>query len=150
MTVVCHLTGMVHLVASNMTDSTGDMANRYIQNVIHLHCVARRLVSNCDVKFTSRFWKTLCSRLGTRLAMSTSYHPQTDGKVKRTNAVMEEVLRCYCFQTQNDWALFLPSTEFAINSSHLEAIGMTPFVHGKLQVRTGRPMGGCPGSVGHA
>jgi len=51
-----------------------------------------------------------------------------DGKVERTNVVMEEVLRCYCFQTQNDWALFLPSTEFAINSSHSEAISMTPFM----------------------
>mmetsp|Transcript_34312 Transcript_34312/g.83477 ORF Transcript_34312/g.83477 Transcript_34312/m.83477 type:complete len:340 (+) Transcript_34312:125-1144(+) len=60
--------------------------------------------------------------------MSTSFHPQTDGKVERMNAVLEEVLRCHCHQTEKDWVSFLPSSEFAINGSHSDAIGMTPFM----------------------
>jgi len=128
MTVVCHLTGMVHLVACKTTDSAREVADNYLREIVRLHGLPRRVVSDRDPKFTSRFWKTFCERLGTRLAMSTAFHPQTDGKVERANAVLEEVLRCYCHQTEQDWAQFLPSTEFAINNSHSDAIGMTPFM----------------------
>ncbi|GJU59652.1 putative reverse transcriptase domain-containing protein [Tanacetum coccineum] len=35
-----------------------------------------------QVQFTSRFWQSLQSSLGTQLDMSTAYHPEIDGKVK--------------------------------------------------------------------
>nr|GEY61435.1 putative reverse transcriptase domain-containing protein [Tanacetum cinerariifolium] len=46
-----------------------------------------------DSKFTSRFWRSLQEALGTRLDMSTAYHPETDGQSERTIQTLEDMLR---------------------------------------------------------
>ncbi|GJZ55951.1 reverse transcriptase domain-containing protein [Tanacetum coccineum] len=45
--------------------------------------------------FTSRFWQSLQSALGTQLDMSTAYHPETDGQSERTIQTLEDMLRAY-------------------------------------------------------
>src|ERR1700688_3683798 len=47
----------------------------------------------------SELWK----KLGTKLAMSTAYHPQTDGQTERANRTIEDILRAYVNTQQNDW-----------------------------------------------
>ncbi|GJY91894.1 reverse transcriptase domain-containing protein [Tanacetum coccineum] len=42
--------------------------------------------------FTSRFWKSLQSALGTQLDMGTAYHPETDGQSERTMTCLEPVV----------------------------------------------------------
>ncbi|GKC22973.1 reverse transcriptase domain-containing protein, partial [Tanacetum coccineum] len=46
-----------------------------------------------DGKFISHFWKSINKALGTRLDMSTAYHPQTDGQSERTIQTLEDMLR---------------------------------------------------------
>jgi len=41
------------------------------------------------------FWKELSVGLGTKLAFSTIYHPQTYGSTKRVNRILEDMLRMY-------------------------------------------------------
>ncbi|GJS72136.1 zf-CCHC domain-containing protein [Tanacetum coccineum] len=43
------------------------------------------IISDRDSHFTSRFWQSMQEALGTRLDMSTAYHPQTDGQSERTS-----------------------------------------------------------------
>nr|GFA01933.1 reverse transcriptase domain-containing protein [Tanacetum cinerariifolium] len=50
----------------------------YIKEVVTRHGVPVSIISDRDGRFTSLFWKALHKALGTRLDMSTSYHPQTD------------------------------------------------------------------------
>ena len=45
------------------------------------------------MQFTSKFWKILHAELGTRLDLSTAFHPQTDGQSERTIQVLEDMLR---------------------------------------------------------
>ncbi|GJS98790.1 putative reverse transcriptase domain-containing protein [Tanacetum coccineum] len=45
------------------------------------------------IHFTSRFWQSLQSALGTQLDMSTAYHPETDGQIERTIQTLEDMLR---------------------------------------------------------
>ncbi|GJY34313.1 putative reverse transcriptase domain-containing protein [Tanacetum coccineum] len=40
-----------------------------------------------------RFWQSMQEALGTRLDMSTAYHPQTDGQSERTIQTLEDMLR---------------------------------------------------------
>jgi len=56
----------------------------YISEIVRLHGVPSSIVSDKDPRFTSRFWQTLQSALGSRLAMSSAYHPQTDGQSEKT------------------------------------------------------------------
>ncbi|GJV03667.1 reverse transcriptase domain-containing protein [Tanacetum coccineum] len=51
------------------------------------------IISDRDSHFTSRFWQSLQSALGTQLDMSTTYHLETDGKSKRTIQTLEDMLR---------------------------------------------------------
>ncbi|GJR73625.1 putative reverse transcriptase domain-containing protein [Tanacetum coccineum] len=46
-------------------------------------------------RFTSRAWQTVQKALGTRLDMSTAYHPQMDGQSERTIQTLEDMLRAY-------------------------------------------------------
>ncbi|GJU98443.1 putative reverse transcriptase domain-containing protein [Tanacetum coccineum] len=48
--------------------------------LVSRHGVPVLIISNRDGKFTSHFWKSLNKALGTRLDMSTAYHPETDGQ----------------------------------------------------------------------
>nr|GFD34342.1 putative disease resistance RPP13-like protein 1 [Tanacetum cinerariifolium] len=48
--------------------------------IIRLHDTPTSIVSDRDLRFTSRFWKGLQKAWRIRLKFSTSFHPQTDGE----------------------------------------------------------------------
>jgi hypothetical protein len=79
--------------------------------------------------------------LGTRLCVSSSFHPQTDGQTERVNQTLEAYLRHFISVTLNDWDLLLSRAEFAHNNGFHESVQATPFDlnHGR-HPRT--PMGG--------
>ena len=84
-------------------------------------------MSNCDAKFTSRFWKELHQLLGTKLLMSTAFHLQTDGATERANRSIAQVLRTLIRNDQKDWDERCPAAEFALNSSISATTGYAPF-----------------------
>ncbi len=51
---------------------------------MRLYGVPNSIVSDRDSKFTSWFWKSTLALLGTKLRMSSSFHPETDGQSERT------------------------------------------------------------------
>ncbi|CAI7889453.1 unnamed protein product [Closterium sp. NIES-54] len=69
------------------------------------------LFTHGDPKFTSKFWKELMSLMGTRLATSSAYHPQTVGQTERLNQIVEQLLRAACKDDINKWDLHLPVLE---------------------------------------
>ncbi|GKA04701.1 putative reverse transcriptase domain-containing protein [Tanacetum coccineum] len=67
------------------------------------HGVPISIISDRDSHFTSRFWKSLQSALGTQLDMSTAYHPETDGQSERTIQTLEDMLRAYVIEFGKGW-----------------------------------------------
>ncbi|GKB39076.1 putative reverse transcriptase domain-containing protein, partial [Tanacetum coccineum] len=53
-----------------------------IYEIVARHGVPISIISDRDSRFTSRFWQSMQEALGTRLDMSTAYHPQTDGQIR--------------------------------------------------------------------
>ncbi|GJP33671.1 hypothetical protein CLOM_g18198, partial [Closterium sp. NIES-68] len=86
------------------------------------------LVSDRDPRFTSRFWHEVTRTLGTKLKMSSAFHPQTDGQTERTNRTLEQMLRSFIGPTQDDWDDLLPVVEFAVNNSVHEGTHEKPFI----------------------
>ena len=54
------------------------LTSLYISEIVRLHSVPSSIVSDRDPRFTSRFWESLNKALGTKLRLSSAYHPQID------------------------------------------------------------------------
>ncbi|GKB45454.1 putative reverse transcriptase domain-containing protein, partial [Tanacetum coccineum] len=52
----------------------------YLNEIVARHGVVISIISDRDSRFTSKFWQSMQEALGSRLDMSTAYHPQTDGQ----------------------------------------------------------------------
>jgi len=102
-------------------------ADLFMTEIFRRHGLPETFVSDRDPRFTSVFFAGICKYLGISQAMSTSFHPQTDGQTERTNRTLEEMLRQYVGPSQDDWDLKLPCAEFAVNNSMKAATGYTPF-----------------------
>nr|GFA82302.1 reverse transcriptase domain-containing protein [Tanacetum cinerariifolium] len=76
--------------------------------------------------FASNFWRSLQNALGTRLDMSTVYHPKNDGQSERTIQTLEDMLRACAIDFGKGWVNHLPLVEFSYNNSYhaiLERVG---------------------------
>uniref|UniRef100_A0AAV1UPC5 Integrase catalytic domain-containing protein n=1 Tax=Peronospora matthiolae TaxID=2874970 RepID=A0AAV1UPC5_9STRA len=123
---VDRLSKLVHRVAVPESITAQGCARVFIDAIFRLHGLPRELVSGRDPRFTAEFWKFVFRSLGTRLKMSTSDHPETDGQTERFNRVLEDMLRRYV-HSLTSWCEFLPMAEFAINNSVHALTTHTPF-----------------------
>ncbi|MCI52026.1 retrotransposon protein, partial [Trifolium medium] len=69
------------------------LAKIYVDQIVRLHGIPSSIVSDRDPRFSSRFWEGLQEALGTKLRLSSTYHPQTDGHSERTIQSLEDLLR---------------------------------------------------------
>ena len=99
---------------------------------LRLHGVPVSIVSDRDARFTSLFFKGFQKAMGTKLDMSTAFHPQTDGQTERMNQVMEEMFRACVLDFKGGWEDHLPLIEFAYNNNYQASIGMRPFTGGHV------------------
>ncbi|KAJ9531924.1 hypothetical protein QJQ45_003632 [Haematococcus lacustris] len=126
-TVVDKLSKMLHLIPTTATATAPDIAKLFFDHVFKHHGLPEAIVSDRDPKFTSDFWTSLFHLTGTRLLMSSAYHPQTDGQSERANRTVEDMLRPYINHHKTDWDQHLAAVEFAYNSSTHVGTGFSPF-----------------------
>nr|GFC96687.1 putative reverse transcriptase domain-containing protein [Tanacetum cinerariifolium] len=109
------------------TDPMDKLARIYLKEVVTRNGIPVSIISNRDPRFASNFWRTLQNALGTRLDMSTAYHPKTDGQSKRTIQTLEDMLRACAIDFGRDWVNHLPLVEFSYNNSYHASITAAPF-----------------------
>ena len=83
--IVDRLTKVAHFLPVKTTYTSPQLAALYMERIVWLHGVPKKIVSDRGTQFTSHFWQQVHSSLGTKLNFSTSYHPPTDGQTKRIN-----------------------------------------------------------------
>ncbi|KAK8597280.1 hypothetical protein V6N12_065752 [Hibiscus sabdariffa] len=125
--IVDRLTKSAHFILVRVNMSSDILAEIYIREVIRLHGVPISIVSDGDPKFTSRFWKSLQKTLGTKVNLSTTFHPQTDGQSERVIQILEDMLRACVIDFNKNWEKSIPLVEFAYNNSYQTSIQMAPF-----------------------
>jgi hypothetical protein len=75
----------------------------FFRRIVANHGLPRKIISDRDKLFTSKFWQALTAKIGTRTKLSIVFHPQTDGQTERINQNMEQYLRCYINYEQDNW-----------------------------------------------
>jgi hypothetical protein len=128
MVIVDRLTKYAHFCALSHPFKASTVATAFMETVQKLHGSPKIIVSDRDPIFTGHFWTELFSYLGTQLAHSSSYHPQSDGQTEIVNKCLEGYLRCFVSDKQAQWFKWLPLAEWWYNTSFHTATKMTPFM----------------------
>nr|GFB47700.1 putative reverse transcriptase domain-containing protein [Tanacetum cinerariifolium] len=108
------------------TDPMDKLARIYLKEVVTRHGIPVSIISDREPKFASNFWRSLQNALGTRLDMSTMYHPETHCQSERTVQTLDDMLRACAIDFGKGWVNQLPLVEFSYNNSY----------HAKYQGRT--------------
>ncbi|GJT26295.1 copia protein [Tanacetum coccineum] len=88
-------------------DPTDKLAKLYLKEVVTRHGIPVLIICDRDPRFTLNFWRSFQKAMGTRLDMSTTYHPQTDGQSERTIQTLEDMLRACVVDFRNGWERYL-------------------------------------------
>ncbi|GJJ76346.1 hypothetical protein EMPS_08705 [Entomortierella parvispora] len=121
------LTKQAHFVPSTTSATAVDVAHQFFDNIFKLHGTPTSIISDRDTRFTSRFWQELHRLMDVKLALSTAYHPQTDGQTEVMNKTLKTMLRAFIDNKQSNWDQLLPSLEFAYNNAVNASTGYSPF-----------------------
>jgi hypothetical protein len=125
--IIDRLTKVAHFIPVKTTFGGATLARIYLKEIVRLHGILRKIVSDRGTQFTSKFWMSLQQAMGTKLDFSTAYHPQSDGHTERVNKVLEDLLRAGVLAFDRNWESSLPYAEFSYNNNHQASIKMSPF-----------------------
>ncbi|GJR06202.1 putative reverse transcriptase domain-containing protein [Tanacetum coccineum] len=114
--IVDRLTKSAHFLPMRENDPMEKLMKLYMKEVVTRHGVPVSIISDRDGRFTSLFWQALHKALGTRLDMSTAYHPETDRQSERTIQTLEDMLRTCVLDFGKSWDRNLPLVEFSYNN----------------------------------
>jgi transposase InsO family protein len=110
-----------------MTVTTLGSARLYLQHVWKLHGLPRLMVSDRGPQFVTEFMRELYHLLGIKVSASTAYHPQSDGQTECVNQELEQYIRVFVNEHQDDWDTLLPLAEFVYNNHTHSTTQHTPF-----------------------
>ena len=65
--VVDKLTKVAHFIPIRTSATTADIVQLFVKEIVQLHGILARIISDRDAKFTSNFWKAMLKSLGTLL-----------------------------------------------------------------------------------
>nr|GEZ50057.1 putative reverse transcriptase domain-containing protein [Tanacetum cinerariifolium] len=119
--IVDRLTKSAHFLPMREDDTLEKLTKQYLEEVVSKHGVPVSIISDRDGKFTSHFWKSFNKALGTRLDMSTAYHPE------RTILTLEYMLRACVLDFGKGWDKHSPLVKFLYNNSYHTSIKAASF-----------------------
>jgi hypothetical protein len=121
------LTKGVILIPCNKTLTSEGTARLLLENLYKRFGLPDKIISDRGPQFASKAFIELIKLLGIKSALSTAYHPQTDGATERTNQEIEAYLSIYCASHPEEWPQALHTLEFTHNNRrHAERLN-TPF-----------------------
>jgi len=118
--------GVIFIPCHKAIDAAG-IAALFFKHVFARFGLHDKVISDRGPQFASAFAKELARLLEYDVALSTAYHPQTDGESERVNQELETYLRIFCQGQPSKWSDLLPMAEFSHNSATHSVTNQTPF-----------------------
>ena len=118
---------MTHLIPCYKTSDATHVANLFFKEIVLLHGFPKRIVLDRDTIFLGHFWRTLWNKLGTKLSLSSAYHPQTDGQTEVVNKNLGNLLRSLVGEHPKQSDQVLALAEFSYNDSPNRGTCQSPF-----------------------
>ena len=103
MVIVDRLTKSAHFLPIREKDHTSKLAEIYMREIVTRHGVPLSIISDRDGRFVSRIWQSFQEAFGSKLNLSTAFHPQTDGQSERTIQTLEDMLRACVMDLGGSW-----------------------------------------------
>jgi hypothetical protein len=122
-----HYSKQVHALPTTAEVDAEGIADIHYREIFRLHGIPAKIVSDRGPQFAARLTKALYHKLGITHALTTAYHPQSNGQTERANQEVERHLRLFTNARQDDWVTHLPTAEFVLNSRMHSAHQMAPF-----------------------
>ncbi|GJZ17439.1 putative reverse transcriptase domain-containing protein [Tanacetum coccineum] len=128
-----------------VNEDVGGMIRKDIPKIVARHGIPVSIICDRDGRFTSNFWRSFQKALGTKISMSTAYHPETDDQSERTIQTLEDMLRACVIDFGKSYAdLKQKPMEFKVGDRVMLKVspwkGVIRFgKHGKLNLRYVRP-----------
>ena len=128
MVVVDHglMKGVIYCPCTKNIDAAR-VAQLFFSHVFPQFGLHSKVISDTGLQFTSTFAQELTHLLQYDVALSTAYHPQTDGETKQVNQELETYLRLFTSNKPKEWSTLLPMAEFTHNSATHSVTLKTPF-----------------------
>ena len=118
--------GVIYCPCTKNIDAAG-VTKLFLSNVFLWFGLHSKVISDRGPQFASAFAQELARLLQYDVALSTAYHPQTDGETERVNQELETYLRLFSANKPEEWSNLLPMAEFAHNSATHSITQKTPF-----------------------
>ncbi|GJX23340.1 putative reverse transcriptase domain-containing protein [Tanacetum coccineum] len=125
--IVDRLTKSAHFLPMREDYKMERLARLYLNKIIARHGVPISIISDRNSRSTLRFWQSMQEALGTRLDISTAYHPQTDIQSERTVQTLEEMIRACVLDFEGSWDVHLSLVEFSYNNSYHSSVRCASF-----------------------
>jgi transposase InsO family protein len=125
--VVDQFSKEVEFIPCNKTTTALDTARLYLHNAWKNHGLPSSIVSARGPQFASQVMRDVCKRLGIQPKLSTAFHPQTDGQTERMNKDLQQYLRLFTAEQQDEWVDWLPLAQFSYNTKNQASTQKSPF-----------------------
>ena len=123
-----------YLIAVPLRDKSAiSVAEALMANVFCNIGLCRQIVSDLGREFQNEIIQQLCQLLHINQLRTTSYRPNTNGRVERVHRSLNSLMAKVVSETQRDWCRHLPACVMAYNVSKHEATSFSPYylMHGR-------------------
>ena len=122
----------MHVISTVNHHLPDDTSSVGAPSLMRLHGLSMSITSDRDLRFTSHFWRTIMSLLGTKLTFSSSYHPQSDGQIDDVNRSERKRLWSSARASLIIWDMILPRAKctYHPSSDHTSGVSPVEITHG--------------------
>ncbi|KAJ8358658.1 hypothetical protein SKAU_G00151830 [Synaphobranchus kaupii] len=105
------------VVAEPLRSKTASEVSAALVNKLYTFGMVRKIITDQGKEFVNQLNEEIVKLLKIKHAVSSAYHPQTNGQDERTNQNIKRALRKYINESHDDWDIHLPAVVYGINTA---------------------------------